>query len=312
MLELFTVQILCMALIANWWPGKQRGFAIGFANAFSGLGSVATAFAVAISLSLFSGMGWRAAFLGSAVVMLAVAAVYPFFAKERPSKIGLPEYVDSHEEREENDNTLAEIVAEKGKLYPYMYLLRQWRFDLWMIIIACSSIARYGLLTWIPTYYVDVFGVDIEAGIIGSVVCPLGMAAGALVIPWLSDKVWSQNRLPWVIISSVASALAVFGFMDAQPGLWASTLLFIAGFFIYGINSLVWAFATDIGGRTFGGTATGVLDCAAYVGASLQAIYFGSVLTESGNWNLVFACIIAVLAVMIAAALLAGGTRDKK
>ena len=258
----------------------------------------------------FSDFGWRAAFLGCAAVMFAVVLIYPFFAKERPSKIGLPEYVDSHEEREENDNALAEIVAEKGKLYPYLFLLKQWKFDLWMIIIACSSIARYGLLTWIPTYYVDVFGVDIEAGIIGSVVCPLGMAAGALVIPWISDKVWSQNRLPWVIISSVASALAVFGFMNVGPGFAASALLFTAGFFIYGINSLVWAFATDIGGRTFGGTATGVLDCAAYIGASLQAIYFGGVLTSSGNWTLVFACIIAVLVVMIVAAMLAGKTQD--
>ena len=295
-----------MALIANWWPGSKRGFAIGFANAFSGLGSVATAFAVAISMALFSGFGWRAAFVGSAVVMFIVVAIYPFFAKESPSKIGLPEYVDSHQEREDNDNELKEIVEEKGKLYPYIHLLKQWKFDLWMIIIACSSIARYGLLTWIPTYYVENFNVDIEAGIIGSVVCPLGMAAGALVIPTISDRVWSQNRLPWVIISSVASALAVFGFMSVQPGLLASLLLFVAGFFIYGINSLVWAFATDIGGRAFSGTATGILDCAAYIGASVQAIYFGSVLTASGNWTLVFGCIIAVLVIMIIAALIAG------
>lgn len=295
-----------MALIANWWPGSKRGFAIGFANAFSGLGSVATAFAVAISMALFSDFGWRAAFVGSAVVMFIVVAIYPFFAKESPSKIGLPEYVDSHQEREDNDNELKEIVEEKGKLYPYFHLLKQWRFDLWMIIIACSSIARYGLLTWIPTYYVENFNVDIEAGIIGSVVCPLGMAAGALVIPTISDRVWSQNRLPWVIISSVASALAVFGFMSVQPGLVASILLFVAGFFIYGINSLVWAFATDIGGRAFSGTATGILDCAAYIGASVQAIYFGSVLTASGNWTLVFGCIIAVLVIMIIAALIAG------
>ena len=295
-----------MALIANWWPGSKRGFAIGFANAFSGLGSVATAFAVALSLAFFPKLGWRGAFIGAAVVMLVIALIYPFFAKESPSKIGLPEYIDSNEKRESNDNELKEIIAQRGKLYPYFYLLKQWKFDLWIVIIACSSIARYGLLTWIPTYYVEVFNVDIEAGIIGSVVCPLGMAAGALVIPWLSDKVWSQNRLPWVIISSIASVFAVFGFMSAKPGFIASSLLFIAGFFIYGINSLVWAFATDIGGRTFGSTATGILDCAAYVGASVQAIYFGSVLTNSGNWTLVFACIVGVLVVMVVAAIAAG------
>ena len=99
--------------------------------------------------------------------------------------------------------------------------------------------------------------------------------------------------------------------MNVKPGCMASALLFFAGFFIYGINSLVWAFATDIGGRIFSGTATGVLDCAAYVGASVQAVYFGSVLTSSGNWNLVFICIIAVLAVMAAAAMLTGKNSDE-
>lgn len=298
-----------MALIANWWPGHKRGFATGFANAFSGLGSVATAFAVTASFALFPELGWKGAFVGPAVIMVVIAVIYPFFSKENPTDIGLPEYVDSNEKREENDNSLKLIIEEKGKLYPYIYLLRQWKFDLWIIIIACSSIARYGLLTWIPTYYIDVYNVDIQAGIIGSVVCPLGMAVGALAIPCLSDRLWSQNRMRWVIISSVLSIAAVVGFMNVEPGFAASVLLFFAGFFIYGINSLVWAFATDIGGRIFSGTATGVLDCAAYVGASVQAVYFGSVLTGSGNWNLVFICIIAVLAVMAVAAMLAG--KDK-
>lgn len=295
-----------MALVANWWPSSRRGFATGFANAFSGLGSVITAFVVSFSYVILPNSGWRSAFIGSAIIMLVVVVIYPFFAKEKPSKIGLPEYVDPNEVRESNDNELQKIIEEKGKLYPYIHLLKQWRFDLWLIIIACSSIARYGLLTWIPTYFTDVFQFDIEAGIIGSVICPLGMAAGALIIPWMSDRMWSQNRLPWVVISSVGAAITVFGFMKADPGVLASTLLFFAGFFIYGINSLVWAFATDIGGRVFGGTATGILDCAAYIGASVQAIFFGSVLTNSGNWNFVFACIVGVLIVMIFAALLAG------
>lgn len=301
-----------MALLANWWPSSKRGFATGFANAFSGLGSVVTAFVVSLSYMVFPRMGWRGAFVGSAIVMLLVVAVYPFFAKEKPSKIGLPEYIDPNQVIETNDNELRLIIEKKGKLYPYIHLLKQWRFDVWMVIIACSSIARYGLLTWIPTYYTEVFQADIETGIIGSVICPLGMAAGALVIPWLSDRMWSQNRLPWVVISSIGAALTVFGFMNAEPGMIASFLLFFAGFFIYGINSLVWTFATDIGGRTFGGTATGILDCAAYIGASVQAIFFGSVLTNSGNWNLVFACIVGVLVVMIVAALVAGKGNENK
>ena len=294
-----------MALLANWWPSKKRGFATGFANAFSGLGSVVTAFVVSASLGLFSGMGWKGAFIGPAITMVAVAAIYPFFAKEKPTDIGLQEYKDTNIKIESNDDELKDIIKTKGKLYPYVHLFKQWKFNLWMIIIACSNIARYGLLTWIPTYYVEVFNVDIEVGIMGSIVCPLGMALGALIIPWLSDKVWSQNRIPWVIISSFASVVTVFGFMRAEPGFIASALLFFAGFFIYGINSLVWAFATDIGGRVFSGTATGILDCAAYLGASVQSIIFGGLIAAGGNWSLVFYCIIAVLLVMIVASILA-------
>ncbi len=295
-----------MALIANWWPSDRRGFAVGFANAFSGLGTAATAFAVALSMVMFAGLGWRAAFIGAAVVMITVVIIYPLFAKDRPSSIGLPEYIEAGVKQEANDNELKELISQKGKLYPYFHLLKQWKFDLWIVIIACSNIAVYGLLTWIPTYYVEVFGVDIEKGIIGSVVYPLGMAAGALLIPWLSDKVWSGKRTFWVIISSIAAICTVFGFMNQGPGIVASILLFLAGFFVYGINSLVWTFAADIGGRAFTGTATGMLECAAYIGVSMQAIFFGSVLASSENWNMVFNCIISVLVVMIVAAVIAG------
>ena len=79
---------------------------------------------------------------------------------------------------------------------------------------------------------------------------------------------------------------------------------------VFGINSLVWAFATDIGGRVFASTATGILDCAAYIGASVQAIFFGSVLTTTENWNFVFSCIVGVLVVMIIASL-AASKKDK-
>ena len=77
-----------MALIANWWPGTKRGFATGFANAFSGLGSVVTAFVVTASVSLMPHMGWRSGFIGASIAMIIVLVIYPFFAKEKPSKVG--------------------------------------------------------------------------------------------------------------------------------------------------------------------------------------------------------------------------------
>ena len=238
-----------MSLIANWWPSDRRGFVVGFANAFSGLGTAATAFAVALSMLLFAGLGWRAAFIGAAIVMIAVVSIYPLFAKGSPPDIGLPEYIEHEAKEEANEKEIKELASQKGKLYPYVHLLKQWKFDLWIVIIMCSNVAVYGLLTWIPTYYMEVFGVDIEKGIIGSVVYLLGMAAGALIIPWLSNKVLSGRRTVWVIMASAGAILTVFGFMNQGPGAVASILLFFAGFFVYGINILAWTFAADIGGR---------------------------------------------------------------
>lgn len=302
-----------MALLSNWWPGNKRGFATGFANAFSGFGQVLAALTVSLAFVIMPESGWKAGFIVPVAIMVVAAIIYIFLAKDSPRKIGLKDYVDSDAKRNEQDLELKKLIAEKGKLFPYLYLFKMWRFDCWLLIIAGSSIARYGLLTWVPTYYVQEFGVDVKDGALGTVLLPLGMAFGTFVIPWLSDKFFSENRLPMVIICSGVAGVTVFFFRGIEPGFMSGALLFIAGFFIYAINGLVWAYATDVGGRAFAGTAAGILDCFAYLGASVQAIYFGSVLTKSGNWTLVFTAIAGTCIAIIVIAIIAGwGLNNKK
>lgn len=301
-----------LALLANWWPSKRRGFATGVANSFSGLGQIFAALAVMLGFAILPEKGWSAGFIIPGIVMIVAALIYLFVCKDSPEKIGLKPYVDPDVQMNEQDDELEDIVNEKGKLYPYIYLFKQWRFDLWLLIVAGSSITRYGLMTWIPTYYIKEFGVDVKEGILGTVLLPLGMAFGALIVPWLSDKLFAQNRIPMVIICAVASGATVFAFMGVGPGAVAGSLLFTAGFFIYAINGLVWVYATDVGGRAFSGTAAGVLDCFAYLGAAVQSVFFGSILTSSGNWNFVFMAIVVVCGVMVIAAAIAGSGQKKR
>ncbi len=295
-----------MALLARWWPGSSRGFATGIANAFSGFGQVAAWISVFAAFSVAPGMGWRAAFVFPVIAMVVIVIFYKFIVKGRPTEIGIPEYEEFDPDRKALEEELKQACESKGKIYPYAHLFRQWRFDLWLIIIAGSSIARYGLLTWIPLYYVQVLNMSVKEGIVGTVLLPLGMGVGTLIVPWATDKFCPTNRLPAVIICSLIAGGTVFLFPLTTSLTGAAALLFIAGFFIYAINGVVWAYATDIGGRVFSGTAAGVLDCFAYLGASVQAIYFGSVLTNTGNWNLVFAVITVTCVVIAIAALIAG------
>lgn len=301
-----------IALLSRWWPGDKRGFATGFANAFSALGQAAAWIAVFIAFAIAPGMGWKAGFIFPVIMMVIIAVIYKFIVKARPSAIGLKEFVDSDKARNAQDEELAIILQERGKLYPYIHLFKKWRFDLWLLIIAGSSIARYGLLTWIPTYYDENFGVDVKAGIVGLVMLPLGMSLGTFIMPTLTDKYFSHNRLPMVILSALAAGATVFFFRLVEPGVGAAALLFIAGFFIYAINGIVWAYATDVGGRVFSGTAAGVLDCFAYLGASVQAIYFGGVLTSTHNWNLVFMTIVGTCVAIAILGVIAGWGLNKK
>lgn len=300
-----------IAMLSQWWTGNRRGFATGFANAFSGFGQVLAAISVAIAFSIAPNMGWRAGFVLPVIPLIAVAVLYVFIVKGKPRAVGLPDYKEENVEKAKEEEKLRKVLEEKGKLYPYVHLFSNWRFDLWLLIIAGSSIARYGLLTWVPTYYVEQFNVDVTEGAMGTIFLPLGMAFGTFIVPWLTDIYFPNNRLPAVIICASAAGLTVFGFMGAEPGVIAGLLLFFAGFFIYAINGIVWAYATDIGGRVFSGTAAGVLDASAYIGASVQAIFFGFVL-KGGNWNFVFLCIIAVCAFIVVVAIIAGLGLNKK
>jgi sugar phosphate permease len=119
------------------------------------------------------------------------------------------------------------------------------------------------------------------------------MALGTFIIPWLSDKYAPNNRLPFVLICSLISAATVFVFPNTTNLGIIVALLFVAGFFIYAVNGLTWAYATDIGGRVFAGTAAGILDWAAYMGAAVQAIVFGIIIDTTHNWTVVFICIAA-------------------
>jgi sugar phosphate permease len=74
-------------------------------------------------------------------------------------------------------------------------------------------------------------------------------------------------------------------------------LLFIAGFCIYAINGTAWAYATDIGGRVFSATSSGVLNFSAYMGAAVQSFVYGFLLDKIG-WMSVFASLAILCALM--------------
>lgn len=284
-----------LASLTRWWPGNTRGFATGFAHAFSGFGQLAATVSVALSFFLLPGMGWRAAFLVPALFPLAMAIIYKLFAKSSPSAAGLAEYMENAEGLDKNEAVMENIVKTHGKLYPYTYIFSDRRFRLWMLVAFATGLARYGLVTWIPLYFIDQFHIKITEGLFQSMALPIGMGIGTLVVPWLSDHLYFNNRIKACVHSAIAGTIASYLFFLLDPRItWEliliEILLFIAGFCIYAINGTAWAFATDLGGRVFSATVAGCLNFSAYMGAAVQSIFYGFLLNSSG-WNIVFVSI---------------------
>ena len=286
-----------VAILTRWWPGATRGFATGFANAFSGFGQVAAILSVALGFAVFPSLGWRSAFLVSAAFPIVALAAYLVWARTYPSKIGLKEYVEADPARAKIEDEMRALVAERGKLYPYRYVLSNGQFIVWVVIAFIIGLARYGLVTWVPLYFIDKFNVSVTSGLLGAISLPVGMGVGTFVVPWLTDKWCPENRLPAVIFSALVGAVSIGAFLLLDPTngwqmVCAQLLLFVAGFCIYAINGTAWAYATDIGGRVFSATSSGVLNFSAYMGAAVQSFVYGLILDKIG-WTAVFGSVSA-------------------
>lgn len=291
-----------VAILTKWWPGSTRGFATGLAHAFSGFGQVVAILSVALAFKMLPDMGWRAAFLLSAVFPLVALIAYLIGARTSPVQIGLPEYVEDDPTRAQTEDEMRELVARRGKLYPYRYVLSNRQFMVWVVIAFITGLARYGLVTWVPLYFINRFEISVTSGLMGALSLPVGMGIGTLVVPWMTDKWCPNNRLPAVIASSLVGAASIAGFLPLNPTVgWqmacVQVLLFVAGFCIYAINGTAWAYATDIGGRVFSATSSGVLNFSAYMGAAVQSFVYGFLIEKIG-WMSVFASLAILCSLM--------------
>jgi len=291
-----------MALLTKWYPGNRRGFATGFVHAFSGFGQAVATLSVTAALAILPAAGFRSAFFLPPILPLFFLVFFLIFVKSSPKAVGLPEYKEEDPEKAANEAKLKAMLKEKGAMYPYKYLLTNRGFMLWMVSVLLGGLARYGLTTWIPLYFVDKFGVDITEGLLQSLMLPVGMGIGTFVVPVLTDKTCPNDRRPAVIVSALVGAAAVVCFLFLDPRVPFQKVLiaadlFVTGFCIYACNGTGMTYATDMGGRIFGGTCTGLLNFSAYMGAALQSLLYGFLLERFG-WSLIYVSVAMFCVVM--------------
>jgi len=275
-------------LIANWWPPKQRGCAIGVVLSFTGV--------AVIAVWLFSSwigtvQGWKGLFRIPVLPLGVMSVLYLVLVRDSPQQAGLLEEKESPRLKGEEESPKA------GGFLPYLNLLRDYRFDLACLTAGAANFARYSFTVWIPLYYSEVGGLSLKKLALVCCAFPAGMAIGPSVAGWISDRFFGAKRYPVIAIFLSISATSTFilGFVSSSNLTVGRILLFFVGFCVYGLQGPIYALSADVAGRGQAGTAAGIMDSASYMVGALQGMIIGAILTSSGgNWRMVFALVAAV------------------
>ena len=292
-----------VGVINKWWPKEKRGFASGLATAFSGVAQAVTYLTINWCLILNPEWTWRAGFRFPILPMVLILIPFILFFKEKPENIGLKPFEEKDKSLDTTDAAMEEKIAKKGFFYPYKLLFSEPKVWVFCLISAIAGIGRYGLLTWIPTYFTESLGLTLKDDMFTYIVLPLGQACAMFVFPFITDKIFKGKREPMLILASVVAFVGMICFPFFTTQTPATIMLFVVGVFSM-VTGVIWAIAGDMGGRALSSTVVGVLDWAVYMGAAIQASVFGFV-QQTFGWPAIFITIGCLYIVLLVLTLLA-------
>lgn len=282
-------------LITNWWGEKERGKAYGLYLLAAGFSSVLT---FGLCILTLQHLGWRWIFRLPPLLLFASGILFYIIVRDRPEDLHF------HSEDEPSRPVGMMTLPGESAIHRYTAVLGNPRFLFLSLAMGCMSMARYGLLTWVPFYYLGNNWKQQPAGIYITLILPLGMAIGALTGGYLSDKLFRGKRQMVVVLLAFSAAIvcALMAFIPPGRILPAVGGLLLAGFFVYGPHSSLWALCPDTVGKHRTATASGIMDACAYAFAAVQGPLYGwTIQTYGGRTIFLLTSAISLLCILFVA-----------
>lgn len=282
-------------VISNWWGPHERGKSFGFYTFAAGMASVLAFVTSTIVVDTLE-LDWQWIFRIPVLLMLVGGVVFYLVARDNPKEANIIPPASFTRDEEHVEESVAE--ANPGRsLERYKAVLRNPKIWSTGVAIGFQNAARYGLLIWVPVYFLGADWKQSEGGISPlwiSVALPVGMAVGALTNGQLSDRIFGSRRDVPIILFMLLGAVAAMTMYLANLGTVAGiVVLFLTGFFVYGPQSSFWALCPDIAGKKMAGTATGVVNFFSYLFAGAAEPLVGYIMDDTGNTSLIFPIVAA-------------------
>ncbi len=262
--------------LAEWFPKKERAFAMGFVNAGSNVGAVIAPIMVPW---LAINFGWQSAFVVTgAIGLLWLVAWIPLYRRPQDHpRVSAAELAHIESDPPEAPGKLrwVRLLAHR----------QTWGFALGKFMT--DPIWSFYLF-WLPSFLKDRHKVNIDGVAAPLIVVYLMADVGSIAGGWLSSflikRGWTVNSARKTAMLICALAIVPSAFVSVVQDMW--TAVFIVGIAVashQGFSSNLYTLVSDTFPKRAVGSVAGMGGTFGYVGYTLFGIITGWILTANGK-----------------------------
>ena len=264
----------CARLMTHWFSPSRLATKMSIWNSSHSIG----AGIVLVLCGYLAPIDWRLCFFVPASIAFLGALALAVFLRDTPESIGMAPVegttVSAAHATEPVMSTLRTMVFSN----PYIWTLALANFFVYSV--------RYGILDWGPTFLKQARGIELSSA--GWMVAAFELAGilGMLSSGWITDHVFAGRgaRACLFYMSFCTVALVLFWLLPSQSPLVCGTLLFVAGFFIYGPQCLVGIAVANLATNRAAASAVGLTGLFGYCSTILSGVGIGWLVEEYG-WD---------------------------
>lgn len=251
--------------VADWLPANEQALGIGLAIGGIGFGAAVTP---PITAWIMVNYGWQTAFYASALVGIAVAVLWYWYATDRP--------VDHP-----GVNQAERDVIATGKEMAPLRTAIPWRRiaatpTMWWLVLSytCLGYVAYIYMSWFYLYLVNVRGFGELRGALFAMLPFLAMWVGCPLGGWLTDRLSITKGMTGARVrigagGMVLSGLAIaLGAWSPHPVLAVIFLSVGAGCLYFSVGAY-WSSTIQLSNQ-HAGTLSGIMNTGANLGGSLS------------------------------------------
>ena len=283
---------------SEWFPQKERSYAIGWVNSATTIGVILTAPTIWLFM-VWMGFDWRQTFIYSGVfgVVLLVLWLWLYSNPRESGKVSEAELAWIEHDPPEQVERLgwSKIVTKR----------EAWAFALAKFL---TDPVWFLMLFWLPKYFASTYDVDLKIVLLPMIIMYLLSDVGSIVGGWTSSKlIQSGHSVNFARkITMIGAGLCVLPllFVTGLENMWLAVVLIgiaLAGHQAF--SSTILSIPPDMFPKRAVGSVIGLGGFMGGVGGMIMAKSTGMVLEATGgNYTLIFAActtvyFLAVLAV---------------